>query len=359
MLRFNKPFANIFQNLVVTCFCRFAALFIMWITMACHITSEPELHVLAWSDYIKPELLEKFREQHHTRIIVDTFDSNESMYAKLKLGADGYDLIFPSSYFMDIMNAQQMLQPINRELIPNVKNLDQAYLNLLDPSQLNYGVPYMVSSSGVAYRTDKVAAFDPSWKIFGESQYKGRMTMLNDARETIGAALKFLGYSANTTDKEQIEKAVQQILEWKKNLAKFESEQYKAGIASAEYLIVNGYNGDILQVMKENPNIAFVYPKEGITLSIDLMVIPKDAPNPELAHTLINFLLDPEIASENIQFTLFFSPNLAAYKKLPSELQSNPILFLPKEVLNKAETIRFLGPNTFLYNKAWDKIKSN
>ncbi|WP_213105075.1 polyamine ABC transporter substrate-binding protein [Candidatus Protochlamydia amoebophila] len=326
---------------------------------ACQNTPVPELHIMIWSDYIKPEIIEKFQESHHCRVIIDTFDSNESMYAKVKLGAGGYDIIFPSNYFMQIMNQQNMLDPLNKELIPNLKNLDPAYTNKVDRSLLNLGVPYMVSSAGIVYRQDKVENLEVSWGVFGKSNYKGRMTMLNDVRETLGAALKFLGYSANTTQLQQIDQAAQVLIDWKTNLAKFESEQYKAGISSAEYLIVNGYNGDALQVMKENKNVNFFYPKEGISFSMDFMVIPKEAIQKELAHAFINFLLDGKVAAENIEHSLFLSPNLAAYEHLSSELKNNAVLFMPKEVLDKAELIKYLGEKGILYNKAWDKVKAS
>lgn len=325
---------------------------------ACQNSSEPEVRVLIWSDYIKPGLIEKFKKAYNCRVIVDTFDSNESMYAKLKLGAGGYDLIFPSNYFMDIMSQQGMLKPLDTTLVPNIKNLDQQYVKRADPALLHYGIPYMVSSAGIAYRLDKVESFDPSWGIFGKPEYKGRMTMLNDVRETMGAALNYLGYSSNTTSQEEVDQATNLLIEWKQNLAKFESEQYKSGIASAEYLIVNGYNGDLLQVIRENPEVTFVYPKEGVTIVMDFMVMPKDAPNPEYAYKFMNFLLDAEVTAENMEFTLFFSPNRAAYDQLPKQLRENQILFLPEKVLEKAELIRYLGEEGIMYNKAWDKIKA-
>lgn len=325
----------------------------------CQNSSGPELHIMIWSDYVKPELIERFQDEHQCRVVMDTFDSNESMYAKLKLGRAGYDVIFPSNYFVNIMAQQEMLQPLDVTQIPNAQNLDPHYLKRVDPSLLNYGIPYMVSSAGIVYRTDKVAHLEPSWGIFGKPDYKGRMTMLNDVRETIGAALKFLGYSANTTNATEIDEAARLIINWKPNLAKFESEQYKAGIASAEYLIVNGYNGDALQVMKENPNVGFVYPQEGITFSMDFMVIPQNAPNRELAHAFINYLLEAEVAAENIEHSLFFSPNKAAYEKLPEELRNNKVLFLPDDVFENAELIDYLGEKGILYNKAWDKIKAS
>ncbi len=344
-----KKILSLFMSLIL-CLC---------ITSACQNSSESELHVLIWSDYIKPELVEKFRQIHKCRVIVDTFDSNESMYAKIKLGAGGYDLIFPSNYFMDIMSQQGMLQPVDTSLVENVKNLDPEYVKRADPALLKYGIPYMVSSAGIAYRTDKVTDFEPSWGIFGKSEYKGRMTMLNDLRETIGAALNYLGYSANTVNPTEIEEAKNLLIKWKQNLAKFESEQYKAGIASAEYLIINGYNGDTLQVIREHPKVNFVYPKEGVTIVMDFMVLPKDAPNKEMAYKFMNYLLDADVTAENMAFTFFFSPNKAAYSKLPKELRDNKILFLPHDVLEKAELIRYLGEEGLMYNKAWDDIKAS
>ena len=181
--------------------------------------------------------------------------------------------------------------------------------------------------------------------------------MLNDMREAIGAALKYLGFSANTTNQDEINQAANQLIEWKKNLAKFESEQNKHGLASAEYVAVQGYNGDMLQVMRENENIAFYIPEEGTLISIDYAVIPNNAPNPKLAHAFINFLLNASVAAENMQFTQFSSPNTAAFDLLPESLQNNPSLFPPEHILNKSDIIKYLGKEGDLYNRAWDLIK--
>lgn len=324
---------------------------------SCQSSNEPELHIFIWSDYIKPELIERFKQECNCQVIIDTYDSNESMYAKLNLGSGGYDLIVPSSYFMDLMIRQQMLQPIDRAKIPNLKNLDPKYLEFADVETLNYGVPYMVSIGGVAFRKDKVKDFEPTWGIFGRSEYKGRMTMMNDLREALGVSLRYLGYNSNTTHPEEIDKAADQLIKWKKNLAKFDAEQYKAGIASAEYVIVQGYNGDIMQVIQENPNVDFVYPKEGVLISMDLMAIPANASNQELAHKFINFLLQADVAAENIENTFFLSPNQEAYKLLPKELRESPILFPPQEVLDKMELTRDVGDARVLYNQAWEKVK--
>jgi len=324
----------------------------------CQAPPKNALHVFIWSDYLKPDIIESFQKECHCDLIIDTFDSNEAMYAKLKLGGGGYDLIFPSSYFLEIMQRQGMVKKLEKSKIGNLVHLDPDYLKKIPPERLDVGVPYMVSVAGIIYRTDKVALVERSWGLFGSNEHKGRMTMLNDIREVFASALLYLGYSVNTTKEEEIKNATSQILEWKKNLAKFESGQYKNGIASGEYVIAQGYNGDSLQVMQENPYIAFEYPKEGISLAIDFAVIPADASNIDLAYAFINYLLRPDIAAKNMEFTYFLSPNVPAYALLNPALTSNPAFFLPKEILEKSELIHDLGSKGTLYNRAWDKIKA-
>ncbi len=257
---------------------------------SCQNSDQPKLHIFIWSDYIKPELIEQFKERHNCQVIIDTYDSNESMYAKLNLGSGGYDLIFPSDYFMNLMIKQGMLQPIDFSKVPLNGNVDPKYLRFINSSIQKHGIPYMISIAGVAYRNDKVKSLNQSWGVFGNPEYRGRMTMMNDVREVIGAALLYLGYNPNSIDPAEIHQATEVLIDWKKNLAKFEGEQYKAGIASAEYLVVQGYNGDIMQVIEENPEVSFYYPEEGTIIAMDLVSIPKDAPNPELALAFMNFL---------------------------------------------------------------------
>ena len=256
------------------------------------------------------------------------------------------------------MQQQGMLEPIEIASIPNIKNIDPQYLpKTFENDKTLYAVPFALSYTGVAYRKDKVTVTDESWNIFGRSDLKGRMTMLNDMREALGAALKYLGFNANTLNKEEIEQAADQLIAWKKNLAKFESEQNKHGIASAEYVVVQGYNGDMLQVMRENTRIAFYIPKEGSVISIDYAVIPQHVANPKLAHAFINFLLDAQVAAENIQFTLFSSPNKAAFELLPEDLQNNTSMFPSKAIIDKSDVIKYLGKEGELYNRAWDRVK--
>jgi spermidine/putrescine transport system substrate-binding protein len=316
------------------------------------------LHVYSWADYIKPELVTRFEEENQCSVVIDTFDSNEAMYAKLKAGATGYDILVPSSYMVRIMYDQGMLQPINRNLVPNLKNIDPEYLKIAIDKEMDHSVPYMLTNTGLAYLGSRVKDFVPSWTMLDRADLKGRITMLNDMRETIGAALKFLGYSLNTLNEEELARARDVVIRWKKNLAKFENEQYKTGLASGEFLLVHGYSGDILQVQEENDDIVFVIPKEGFSVSCDDLVVPKEAENVELAHRFINFLHDPKVAAENTEFISYLCPNLPSYDLLNEEIRNDPTMFPPPEVRAKGEVILDLGADNVKYTKIWDQIKA-
>ena len=317
------------------------------------------MHVYSWGDFLNPEVIERFEKEFHCKVVLDSYDSNEAMYAKLKAGASGYDIIFPSGYILEIMQEQQMVAVLDESRLPNLEFLDHDYLELVDAADYETGVPYAITFSGIAYRKDKTHGIPSSWSVFAMESLRGRMTMLNDVREALGAALKYRGFSLNTTSEKEIQMAAEQLLEWKKNLAKFESEQYKNGIASAEYLVVQGYSGDIMQIRKENPEVGFLLPKEGSIFSCDYAAIPKDAPEMDLAHAFINFLLKPEVAAENMQYTYYRSPNKEAYLYLDKSLLESPALFPPNEFLENSEMIRNIGDKIALYNRAWDFIKSH
>jgi spermidine/putrescine transport system substrate-binding protein len=320
----------------------------------------PTLHLYTWSDYLDPELVAVFEEANQCRVKVDTFDSNETMYAKMLAGSGRYDVIFPSSYQVSLMAQRGMLQPLDKSKLPNVAaNFDATYAGVILNPEMTYNVPYAITFTGLAYRKDKVGAAAISWASIDDPAYKGRISLLNDFRETIGAALKSLGYSLNTTSPDELQKACEVVLRWKKNIAKFDNEQYKTGIASGEFVLGHGYSGDVAQVMLEDPqNIGFAFPKEGFTAACDEMVIPKDAREVALAHTFINFLYDPDNAATNIQYICAVMPNKAALAKLPEAYRNNPAIIPPAEILGQAEVLKDLGEANALYSKVWDTIKA-
>jgi spermidine/putrescine transport system substrate-binding protein len=320
--------------------------------------SERVLHTYTWADYFKPALVARFEKENGCRIVIDTYDSNETMYAKIKAGARGYDLLTPTSYMVSLMDSQGMVLKLDHRLLPNLVHVDPEYLNLAVDKTMDHSVPYMVVNTGIAYLGSRVSGFEPSWAMFDRTDLKGRMTMLNDMRETIGAGLKFLGYSLNSTNERELAAAKEVVIRWKRNIAKYENEQYKTGVASGEFLLVQGYSGDILQVQQENPDVLFAVPKEGTTISVDDLIIPEGAKEIGLAHAFINFLHDPEVAAENIVFLKYLCPNKDAYVLLGEDLRKNPGVFLDPEVRARSEIITNLGEGNALYIKIWDEIKA-
>jgi len=318
--------------------------------------SKPELYVYSWGGIFKPSVIEAFEKKHQCIVHFNYYESNEAMYAKLKAGATGYDVLVPSSYFIQIMQDQDLIEKIHPERIPNLKYLNQDLLAKINAPYSPYCVPYSIGYTGIGYRKDKLPHLDHSWTVFSQKDLKGRMTMLNDRREVLGAALKTLGFSSNTTDAEEIKQAQELAIEWKRNLAKFEGEQYKNGLNSAEYLLVQGFSLDVLQIQEENPNVDFFYPKEGVQIFLDTLAIPANAPSIDLAYQFIDFLFEPEIAAENMAFICNLILNNAAYPLLSEKLRENPALFIPEEMLLKSELILDLGKAIKLYNAAWENI---
>ena len=320
--------------------------------------SRPVLSVYTWADYFNPEILKRFERENGCRVVIDTFESNEAMYAKLKAGAAGYDILTPTSYMVSVMFDQDMLLRLDRDRLPNISHVDPEFLKITIDKAMDHSVPYMLVNSGIAYLEGRVKDVRPTWNMFDRTDLRGRMTMFNDMRDSIGAALKSLGYSINTVDERELREAEAVLLRWKKNLAKFDNEQYKFGLASGEFLLVHAWNGDVFQVRKENPDVRFFVPEEGTIISCDDLVIPKSARQPGLAHALINFLHDPKVAAENSNFIYYLCPNKDAYPLLSPEIRENPGIFMKPEIMARSEIIANLKDKTALYVKLWDRVKS-
>lgn len=319
---------------------------------------KPELHIYTWADYMKPELVKAFEKAHGCKVTIDTFDSNEAMYARLCAGAVGYDLLFPSSYMVKLLSDLGMLRPLDHSRIPNLANVDPRYLALGYDREMHHSVPYALTITVIGYLGSRVEDFEPSWSMFERAGLKGRTTLLDDVRETIGAALKSRGYSANSTDDAQLEEAREVVLRWKKNAARFENEHYKNGLAAGEFSLVHGYAGDLVRVRQTNRDIRIAIPREGSLLSFDDMCIPKSAPNPDLAHAFIDFVLDPGNAAELTEYICYLCPNVPGYERLSGKIRSDPILFPPDELIGKLEMIQDIGADSAKYNRIWESIKA-
>jgi spermidine/putrescine transport system permease protein len=323
-------------------------------------TAEPAktLNLFIWSNYIAQETVAKFEARHGVRVQIDQYDSNEALLAKLQAGNAGYDVICPSDYSVQVLIAQNLLRPLDRSALPNVRNIDPRFLDRgYDPGN-KFSVPYFWGTTGIAYDRSKVASPVDSWAALWDQRYAGRVLMLDDAREAFGAALKLRGHSLNTTDPRLLEAARDDLLRQKPLVRAYNSSNFEDVLLSGDVWVAQGWNGQFAKAMDQNPNMIYVIPKEGSTLFIDNLAIPSDARNPELAQAFIDFTMEPEIAAEICRTMKYSSPNRAAWPLLPEAIRKHTAVFPPEEVLKRLELIQDLGDATVLYDRLWTEVKS-
>ena len=329
-----------------------------------------ELHIYTWSDYIAPEVVEGFEKAYSCKVVVDTFDSNEAMYAKLKAGATGYDIITPSSYLVAQMAKENMIVELDHSKIPNVrKNFDPSFKGQIIDASFKYNVPYTVTYTGLMYLKDKIpqGANVNSWRILENPALKGRISFLDDIREVIGAGLMACGYSINSSNPAEIDQAVALILKWKGNMRKFDSEAYKTEVANGALYLGHGYSTDATQVivgdedegMQPRPDIGFTLPQEGFSIAFDEMVLAKNASRVDLAYAFINYVYIAEVAKVNMEFLCGPSPVKPGIEALDADYRAK--IVLSDEMLKHGQVLLSFDDQPAvmeLYNKAWDRIKA-
>ena len=329
-----------------------------------------ELHIYTWSDYIAPDVLDSFEKALGVKVVVDTFDSNESMYAKLKAGGAGYDIIMPSSYQIGTMAKEGMIIPLDAAKIPVViRNFDHSFdAQVLDPA-FRYSVPYAVTYTGFMYLKNRIPAGADvnSWAILGNPALKGRISLTDDFRDIVGAGLVYLGYSLNSTDAKEIEAATRQVLKWRPNIRKFDGESYKTEVPSGAIWLGLGYSTDATQVIlgdeeagaPARDDIGFALPKEGFTIAFDEMVIAKGARRKDLAYAFINYIYDGDVAKANMEYICGPNPVRPGIEKLDEDYRK--LIIFDAEALKAGQLMKgFDGkPEVLeLYNRAWDRIKA-
>ena len=352
------------KRLLVFLFLFFISLMLM---LGCSVDKSKEisnnreniLSVYNWSTYIDPEVITKFEQEFDVKIKYDTYESNEDLYAKLKPGNPGYDVIFPSGDMVEIMIAEDLLEPLNLENIPNIKHIDPKFIDPpFDPDN-KYSLPYQWGTMGLGYNIKATGGKIDSWTAAFDSKYKGRVALMEDVRATLGLVLIYLGYDPNTTNQEEIEKAKDYIIEHREAIAAFAPDTGQLLLDQGEVDIALEWSGDVFQVMEENPDLRYVIPKEGSIVWTDNMAIAKGAPNKELAERFINFILDPEIGAQVSNFIKYGTPNKTAKERgliEPEDLQDLAI-YPPPEVFKRLQYIKDVGEATVKYDEAWTEIK--
>lgn len=331
---------------------------VLLFSLAVH-AEEKVLNVYNWSGYMPDEVLAQFTKETGIRVNYATYDSNETMYAKLKANPNiGYDIVVPSTYFIDRMRKQHMLQKIDKAKISNFKNLNPALLNKEYDPHNQYSIPYFWSTTGIIvnkkyYPVDSIQ----SWSDFWKPQYRDQLLLLDDVREVFSVALIVLGYSPNDTNPEHIKQAYLKLKELMPNVKIFNDEGVKSIYIDEDLTLGMGWNGDIYLANQENPNIQFVYPKDGFIISIDSMAIPVGAKHLESVYKFINFVLRPDIAKKISLGTGYSSPNQAAMKLMPKEILDNPIMNPNPEILKRSIVQTDVGDANAIYEKYWELLK--
>ncbi|TBH21473.1 polyamine ABC transporter substrate-binding protein [Thermus thermamylovorans] len=319
------------------------------------------LYFLNWADYIPSDLVRKFEREAGVRVILDTFESPEAMLAKLRAGADReFSLVVAPDYYVLQMARDGLIVPLERNRLRNLANLDPYFLDPPYDPGLRYSIPYLWGTTGLAYREDLVAGPVDSLAVFFDPDRQvGPFLLLDEMRETIGAALLYLGHSVNTTDPEALAQARDLLLEAKRRSVGF------AGGVEALNRILGGdaavslaYSGDVLQAKAEDPRLRYVLPQEGGTLWTDALVVLGRGPAQDLAYRFIDFLLRPENAAALAAYTRYATPVAAAVPLLPEEMRADPVVFPPEEVRSRLEYLVDLGPDIALYDRVWTEVKA-
>lgn len=314
---------------------------------------EPELNIYNWSDYIAPELIPAFEREFGVRVTYDTFESSEEMVAKLQAGARGYDLVVPPTYAVTVLIAAGLIAPLSARYLPNRANLAPVFRGLAHDPGDRYTVPWQWGMTGIAWRTDLLSAAPESWGVFLEPQYRGKMTMLDDPRDVIGAFLRLRGHSINSIAPAELEAARRDAVAAKGNLKAYLSAPVKAQLIAGDVWLAQLWNGDAAQAARERPALAWTLPKEGSTLWIDSLVLPAAAPHPRAAHEFINFILRPEVGAAISQATGYGTPNQAAMPLL-----GRPLPYPSTNELARLEIQEDLGRASERWDEIWTRIKS-
>ena len=321
--------------------------------------------VYNWGEYIDPDVLDQFEEETGIEVVYEEFETNEIMYPKVAAGAASYDLICPSDYMIAKMIANDMLQPINFDHIPNYKNIDETYIEQskgFDPEN-KYSIPYCWGTVGILYNTSMIEEGDTvdSWEILWDEKYKDNILMQDSVRDAFMVAEKLLGYDINTVDEEELKACADKLIEQKPLVQASVIDQVRDKMIGGEAALGVIYSGEAIYTARENEDLEYVIPKEGSNVWIDSWVIPKDAQNVENAEKFLDFLCRGDIAMKNFDYITYSTPNKEARELIEDEdIKNSTVAFPTAEMLENSQVYTYIGEDgDALYAKYWDKVKSN
>jgi spermidine/putrescine transport system substrate-binding protein len=308
------------------------------------------LTVYNWGDYIDPALIKKFEKQTGLKVIYQTFDSNEAMMAKIAQGGATFDVAVPSEYAISKMKEEGLLIPLDHSKLPNLKYINQRFLNLsFDPGN-RYSVPYFWGTVGIVYNPSMLGGKKiTSWNDLWDPDLRNQILLVDGAREVIGMGLNSLHYSLNDTNKEHLQEAKEKLDRLVPNVKAIVGDEIKMLLANEEAAIGVVWSGDAAEIIAENDKLDYVVPKEGSNLWFDNMVIPKTAKNIEGAHAFINFMLDPKNAAQNAEYVGYSTPNEKALDYMPKEITEDKRFYPDFDSIGNLEVYENLGKRMLAY----------
>ncbi|MGK7901401.1 MAG: PotD/PotF family extracellular solute-binding protein [Hormoscilla sp.] len=321
-----------------------------------------KLYIYTWAGYTDDELFDSFAQQTGIKAIANVMSSSEEMLAKVLAGGGGaYSIIYPSDYMVEKMVEENLLIELDLSRIEGLNQLFENYKNPVYDPQNRHSIPVSWGTTGLIYNSQNLRSPPKNWSYLWENkqELKGQITLLNDVREVMGATLKMLGYSYNSTSPQEIKAAYDKLVELKPSVASFTSDAWRPQILTGDLLIAMGYSVDASEILDEDPNLRYAIPSSGTSLWTDTVVIPKTAPNPDGAYAWINFMLQPAVAAEITKRLSFATANEVGYEKLPEQIRNNPTLFPPQQLLAKCEGITPLPEDVNqLYDRYWTQLTS-
>jgi spermidine/putrescine transport system substrate-binding protein len=321
---------------------------------------EKELNFYNWADYVAKTTIPGFEKQTGIQVTQDYFSSNEELLAKLRAGGTGYDVIVPSDYMVAVMIKSDVLQPLDKSKIPNFKNIGEDFRGLPYDQSNEYSVPYQWGTTGILYNKKEIGQLEDNWEPMWSTEFSGEIGMLNDERETPGAALYKLGYSVNATEDEQLAEAEAQLKKQKPLLrGYFDSTQNRPLVLNGDLLLGHVFSGDAFLALSQDDDLDYIIPKPAATRWTDNMAIPAGAEHPDNAHKFINYILDAKVGAALSNYTYFNTPNEAALPMIDEALKNLPGYQLGPEEFDRLEVIEDVGEATRKYSRLFTEVKSS
>ncbi len=321
---------------------------------------EKVLNFYNWADYVAESTVPDFEKQTAIKVTQDFFSSNEDLLAKLQAGGTGYDVIVPSDYMVEIMIKSDVVQKLDMAQIPNFKNVGKEYEGLSYDPNNEYSVPYQWGTTGILYNKKEIGQLPESWDPLWDSEFEGKMSMLNDTRETLGAALYKLGLSVNTKDTAELQRAADELKKQNPLLrGYFDSTEARPLVQNGDLLLGHVFSGDAFLALSENSDLDYVVPKPAATRWTDNMCIPNGAEHPQNAHKLINYILGAKTGATLSNYTYYNTPNAAALPMIDDALKDLPGYVLPASVFDRLQVIADPGEATREYERLFTEVKSS